>query len=196
MKKSIAWLFAVCLVLFTGCAPAPSVCDTLTALAQKEYAGIRLEVTVSEGGNTLSGSYETKAVADGYTVEYSYQQFATVAENGGELVFPDAAVVTKSGKMTVRSGEIVSREGDGADLPLGTLTAAGMHFDEKNFSSPEEEAGKFSAQIVDPAKFSEGLTGSGARLEALYTAEGLDRVTVTLTAGSASVRFEYRFQIA
>lgn len=194
MKRHIPWLCSL-LFLFAlaGCTAEPTVFETLSSLAKKEYESIRLEVIVSADGDTLSGTYEAEAAEGGYTVRYSYEQMATIGGEDGELVFPDEPVAVKSGRMTVRGGEIVSREGDEADLPLGCLTPAGLDFSEKNFANVQTGEGSFSAALTSPDAFIGGLTGTDGRVDVSYAEGGLLSLTLVYRNGLFAVEMRYTF---
>lgn len=196
MKHRI--MAAICALLalaaLSGCAQ-PTVFETLSLLSKKEYSAVVLEVTAAGENASLSGRYAVTAEDGGRRIEYTYDSLATVEETDEGLVFPEEAVVTKSGSMTVKDGAVVSREGDEADLPLGCLTAAGMRFSEENFTAVEEEEGRVFATLTDISAFLGGLSGTDGRLTAEYSAEGLKTVSVTFTSGGYACSLRYTFTL-
>ncbi len=198
-KRYLIVLIALLPFVLSGCV-FESTGARLSRLANKTYAAIRLEVTASEEGRTLHGTYVTRAAQDGYTVSYTYERLATIEETDGGLVFPENEIAVKTGSMTVKGGEVVAREGDECDLPVGALTASGLRFNDRYFSTPQkEEDGTlvFSLPVGPDVLFKPYppyiATGNRCEVKVTCRPDALERLGISYVYGDCAVTMAYTF---
>ncbi len=96
MKKFLALVLAVVCAFSLFSCGNDSVKAFTKAMENTEPAVVKLNITVSMTDGDLEASYVTTYNEDGsFTVDYSYENFATSSEGGAE-----DAVVVKTGKVT------------------------------------------------------------------------------------------------
>lgn len=202
MKKLIGSLLvtvsvAVCAAAFTACDTKgeENVYDRLTRLSQTEYPSLKLEVSVTNGGDTLKGVYDAISQGDSINVEYSYQVMNTIEKVDGEYVVPSEKISTKTGIVKLKDGSVTEQIGDGIDISLKALTAGGLSFKQEYFTNILDTEGFFSAEVKSASSFLGYLiTATNMKVEAHYSSEALQTVGITYTdANSAAVTLNYSF---
>lgn len=163
----------------------------LNRLAAKNYS-VKLSVSVSGGGKSLSGNYSA-VTADGVTtIEYSYEQYSTFIEKDGVYIVPDSYKTVYSGSIKAKDGVIIERGGDAANIPLEAVTLNGITFEEGNFSDVSLSDGAFSGRVVSVEKFYGTVVECDAmNVSAEYTEQAITRLKVTFTDDNVTSVLEY-----
>ncbi len=200
MKKSIF------LVLSVGACLAGSLCFSacdlkgqggvkadaykpLNEMIQADYSGIGITVTDTFGGGAVLTSVYTVSFADGAaTVEYEAERFAEITPGG----VPSGSVVKRTGKATVKEGQVTHTEGD--DIGL-TVSGKLFEFKEEYFADADLTEMYLKADVKDPEGFM-GVKGCTAMHVDATFMDYFYGITVAYTAaGGDSVEIVYTFTL-
>ena len=180
----------------TGCSSVSKTYKTLNELARKDYASISLSVTTTLDGETLTGTYTTKAESNGYSVVYSYEKLNTFGVEGDVITVPGEYKTTYSGSFKLVSGERTNQQGDEADFETSLLTAAGLNFAADNFAEVESKSDKLTAKVTNISGFcGKSLSASDMKIEVEYAKNNLETLKITYQADGAQVVMNYTFTL-
>ncbi len=196
MKKTFSLICLCCVaaLALVGCDSADEY-DALNQLISAERSHISLTVSTTLNDLTLTGSYLATTTEEGVRIDYAYETFRLIEETEGGYVVPNEVKASHQGSMLIADGQVVSAEGEAPDLSVEQITSPGVHFDGSYFAEPELTAGKFAADVIEPAKFlQQQLTATDMRVEVAYTGTAIRYMNISYTAGSgAKVRLAYQF---
>lgn len=182
----------------TGCSSVSKTYKTLNELAQKDYASISLSVTTTLDGETLRGTYTSKAASNGYSVEYSYEKLNSFEVDGDSITVPDEYKTTCSGSLTLVSGEITEQQGDPFVFETTLLTASKLYFQAEIFTDVKTDSKTtFSAKVTSIGSFcGKSLSVSDMTIEVKYAKKNLETIEITYKAdGGAQVVLNYTFTL-
>lgn len=115
----------------------------LNEMLKGSYSQIVLTVENDFDGDTLTSRY-TIAYGESITVTYTVEEFA--------LLSSAEEIVTKSGKVTIAGGEVISTEGDDIGISADVATLP-FEFKESYFENAELGGNFFNADVEDAVGF-------------------------------------------
>lgn len=150
MKKKFFVLILVAVVLaLCLCACNEDTYLRFNKLLQEDYSQVKLTVTSTVNGETLTSTVNAVSEGDKKTVTYTIQQFAVISSDN----VPDDYVVEKEGRIVVQNGKIVEKQGDQVDISFANVVENRIEFKADYFSVPQWQGSVFSATVVKPAEF-------------------------------------------
>ena len=197
-------IFSLCLVVLllvlslascqmgdsNGSQPEKNIYSTLNEMVAKNYSTVMLSIASTENGATMTDNYTIMQLGDDTLVTYSCTR-RSVFEGD---VIPDSYYTTYTGSLVIRDGKIVSQEGQSVDVSFEALSLKGLCFSGDVFSNVQNEAGKFTADIVDVDGFfgQSSFEISDASVSLTY-GTGLQTLVITYTAqNGATVVIDYQ----
>ncbi|MBQ8177742.1 MAG: hypothetical protein IJ033_00980 [Clostridia bacterium] len=197
--KKVLFIFvvlAVVMVSLTACNLVPEEPDVYTELnemARMSYVGVNLSVQTTMDGVTLTSVYTVTNSSNNTMVSYSSESLATIVQDGqGNYVMPENRVITKTGNATIKNGAIVEQTGDSADIPVKSLEALVLDFNQNYFNMPhgyyENDYFVFKAEVTNVKGFTSNNTfdGKDMSVEVHYN-ESLEKVMIDYTMDSGAV---------
>lgn len=155
MKKKL-FLATMCLLLaltcLAGCVSHADQIAEIDKLLNVKYAKMDIAVTVSKDSDELTSQFSVEyGENDTSTITFNIQRFATISADG---TAPDSFIEMYQGSATVKSGEVVSVNGDvPQDVKLESVSSRGMKFSESYFADVKATDGALTAKVTKPQAF-------------------------------------------
>ena len=172
-----------------------NICSTLNSLVAQPQNQVTLTVGTTLNGEELSGTFTAVQESGGMRVTYSYEQFSTFEEGEDGYIIPDSYITTYQGTMLISDGKVVEQDGDAADIAIERITAAGVAFDEDNFSDVAASEGSFQAKVKSPSEFLQAdVDCLEMNVYVRYTQESIVSLSIGYkSAMGAQVSIKYTF---
>ena len=186
MKKIICVITLLVLVFSLASCESNPIFATLTSLANKPSAMVKLDITTSIDGEKLNSSYTITELYVNYKIESLSS--ITLGENGD-------FIVTKSGKAIIENGEIKSINGENlSGIPEYSTLVGKFTFKENNFANILVDTNSFSADIIDLSKFLGTETdGKAGKVSIEFSEKRINKITLSYTENGAFVSAIYEF---
>ena len=149
----------------------------------------------TKDGHTFTGVYAVTKNDGDYSVEYSYEKLSLFSfTDEGDVVAPEGFKTTCTGRIKVKDGKIVEKDGAETDISVEMLSAQGITLAETTLSDTKTENGIFTAN-VDSLKTVAGwdVATSAATIEITYTDVKITKIVLGYSTSSYYSEITYMF---
>lgn len=149
------------------------------AMLEQPAKALTLTVTSDLQGDVLHAEYRISNGEGAKDVRYTYEQLAAIKLEGDEILLPPSRIESKEGHVRISGGRVVLLDGEQPNLSTEVLTLSRLRFAAKCFREPVDEAGKFYAEVTDPAALF-GFAGDAVlmQLTLTYAQERVEGLTL------------------
>ena len=202
MKRIISLILIILAVVFAfaSCGGAQTqnkatVYEILNKIFTKDNSFVNIQVETVTSGKSLASMYTVAKETSGEKITYSIEKLSTFEEVNGEYIVPESYKITLNGEVLVLNGNVVEQSGDIADLDFTKTEIPNFKFNEGYFSNVQDNAGKFTADVINPSGFiSTSISCSDMSVSVVYNESMISEIVLSYTSvEGSSVTIKYLF---
>lgn len=165
-----------------------TIYDLLNNYKNASYNSLDFTITNSFEEGDLLSSYIVRINGEEISINYSYQEFNTFDLESPEPI--DEAIVTKSGSVTYKGGQVKENEGDEINISFRMLDLKKLNFDESYFNNVSYNTDSFQADVINPSNFINMGDINEVHIEATYSLERFNTISLNFMRNNHQVYIE------